>query len=395
LNRLIISSFLLLIACAALPGCRQDHSPTGIDALPGADLIGVRSFDTRKANATMTTSTSYHPISCATALYLSLGKTPEYESSTMLRWFALPTDVDSGGRIVSATVRMFVGPYHIGDSLSHFSFDVKEIKSFWSSYTFTADSLAALAVDPTPKGSYSGVAKDSIDFAIDTAMVRGWLHKMAVEDYAGIYGILLEPSASNSAVLSFESVDARTVGGAYNTRGPRLILVMNFGGADTTIIPSSTEDTYIARILQPITASLAVHAGLAWRGKVTFDVSGVPAGSIVNGVQLYLTKDPSKCRTHYRGIESVTVYEIVSATIDSLSSFYVTSRKGDTADVYVAEGSYLVSAVQRWVNNPGTNHGFKILKTGEITDLDYVEFYGAEAPPEKRPRLVITYTQRP
>jgi hypothetical protein len=379
----------------SLAGCHHDPSPTGIDALPGGDLIGVKSFDTRQANATVTATTFTHPVAGSAALYLSVGRTAQYESRTLLRWFEFPYTIADSGRIVSARIRLFASPYGINNSSSPVSFDVKAILSSWSSYTFTSDSLATMQVDPLTRGSYTGPMADSIDVAIDSSLARSWLRLMAGDDFADIRGVMLEPAPGSSAIHAFESIDARTYGGSLNSRGPQLLITMNFGGADTTFVAASLEDACVTRALQAPTASVAVLGGVTWRSAVTFDISGIPAGSIINSASLYLTKNLTASHTGYRGVDSVLVYELPSANHDSLATTYSLAQPSGTTDQLIATGYPLIRAVQRWVNDTGRNFGLLLVRYSEVTDIDYLEFYGPEAAADKRPRLVITYTERP
>jgi hypothetical protein len=392
--------FLLLLPVAlfalAAAGCHHEPSITGIDALPGADQLDVKRYDTRAAGATVTASSFAKPITGAGALYLPVGRSAAYESQSLLRWYELPYDIDSGGRIVSAKIRLYSSGYHIGSGAAPADFSVRAIQSPWSPYTFTSDSIQAMRLDPVVRGRFTGPVADSIDVEIDTALVRGWLQLMAAGSYTNIGGVLLEPSATATAVHAFESTDARSYGGSKNSRGPKLIITMNLGGAkDTTFYGDSQEDAAVTRASIAPTTEIGLHGGLAWRSRLTFDVSAIPRNSVINGVSLYLTKNTANTRINFRGIDSVIVYRLMDSRNDSLAATYASTRPADSTGVCVADGYPMIAAVQTWLNDPSSNHGLLLVKYAEVSDLDYVEYYGPSAEPALRPRLVITYTERP
>jgi hypothetical protein len=66
----------------------------------------------------------------------------------------------------------------------------------------------------------------------------------------------------------------------------------------------------------------------------------------------------------------------------------------DNPDVLIAEGVTLTRAVQNWVNGKG-NYGLLLSHVYEMSDINRLTFYGAEADSTRRPRLVVTYTSKP
>ena len=381
-------------------GCHHSPSPTGLDALPGGDLLGVLSFDSQRDSATTSVSTAQHKVTGGNSQFLSIGRSSEYTCAALVRWIEFPATINEGGRIVSAKLTLYAAPYGIGNLAAPVSFDVREVTSYWSSHTYTSDSMRAgtILTSPGSKGRFSGIVGDSIEIALDSSMVRNWLRLMADGRYAEIRGLLLDPDAGSTSIRAFESSDVRPSSTGLNPRGPKLTLVMDLGtGRDSTISASSIEDTYALMTNNPVPSGLVVAGGVSYRGNLTFDVSRIPAGSIVNNVALYLSLDEAACKRPYRGFDSVYVFESLSGDKDSTAVYAVTTRRDDGGRLKAEGGPTLplVRAVQRWVNNPGVNHGLVLIKIDESSDLDYLAFHGPAAAEDKRPRLVVTYSQRP
>jgi hypothetical protein len=396
-----LSSFVPLLLFVL--GCHHTPSPTGIDALPDSDLLGVFSYDSQRDSATITASTKSYTTTGAAAKYLSIGQTSEYTCSALLRWIDLPGDINMGGRIVSATLTLYPTKYGIGDLAAPFAFNVREITSSWSSHSLTADSLRAgkIVTKPGIAGSFSGVIGDSVVIALDTAMIRNWLSiaSMGNENLGNIRGMFLEPATGSNAIRAFESSDPRSVYDVVlNSKTPKLTIVVDKSSVQDTIRPTTIEDTYLAVTHTPVPTGLVVAGGTTLRGALRFDVSRIPAGSIINHVSLRLTIDDAACRRTYTGIDSVYVFESLSGEKDSTASYSIVTQKGDSGR-WVAEGGTtlpLVRAVQHWVNDPLSNHGLILIKPEESSDLDRYVFFGADAiAPEKRPRLYVSYSQRP
>lgn len=377
-----------LLALACMPGCRHEASPTGIDLLPDSDLAGIEVYDSRGANSDARVSTFILPSVGNTSTFLPLGKTSDYTSRILLRWTGWPVDLASGGRIVSATVTLHASPFSFGQASGPLSFNAHAVRKQWSMYTFTSDSLAALTTDPVPAGQYNGPVGDSIQFQLDSTLIRSWANGESGGQVTGVWGLLLEPTGATNTVYTFDASES--------SRKPATIrvVVARDGLADTTLVPLQIEDTFIASGPAPAVTELAVHGGLSWRGTVAFDLSAIPPGCIVNAASLRLTIDPSRTRKNIRGIDSVRVYELSDSATRSVGSEYTISTP-DSGQRIIAKGLAMTRIVQRWVNHPERNRGFVLVKVEEAGDLDLLAFYGPGAAAELRPRLTVTFTRKP
>ncbi len=384
---------MILLGCcvvfAALPGCDENTLPTGIDGLPDKDKVDLVLYDTRDTAILMTTSSYYRPVTASSSQILSIGASGSYDSRAVIRWVDLPVGYADGGTIVSARIMLRSLPYTIGDKGAPLSMVVREMTLPWSSYTLTADSIAGLHADPTPRGSFTGVVGDSetVYIPLDTVLVRKWFHIIGQQDALSITGVVIEP-AGTGVVRSFSSMEY--------THTPQLELIMYDGDSFDTTYVTAYDDTFLARgpVLPP--TSFAIQGGMAYRARLSADVSLIPPGSIINNVRLYLCKDTAGSVTYYRGNDSVRIYEAYDMVKDTMTTpaEALLSTTDYTLGRFVIQGAALIRAVQHWVDNPAANHGLILQKYGESSDIDRIALRGAEAPMETRPRFVITYTKR-
>jgi len=372
-----------------LSACQNDPDPTGIGLIPDSDLIGAFRFDSQKEGSAVTSSTVQTATPAPTSANLSVGEAEGLKAHSLIRWLSLSDTIGWGGRIVSAQLRLHTQPYAIGDSSSAYTLQVREITSFWNSFTFTYDSLVHLERSPDPVGSVSRsfTFPDSVDIDLDTTMVRKWLVNMNADDFYSNYGVILE-APGNAGIRAFQSVEAELP--------PKLTVIIQTDNGLDTLIGGTIDDTYIAGgrdVTQD--EGMTVHGGLGARGKLFFDVSAIPGADIVNYATLYLTIDRSKSDGYFHGADSVIAYKVYEAGSDAPAGTGLLSHSDDErTDGVIVEGVTLTRAVQDWVNGKG-NHGLLLVHVYEMSDLNRLTFYGAEADSTRRPRLVVTHTSKP
>jgi hypothetical protein len=384
-----LPAMALIVLALVAAGCDENSMPTGINGLPGKDTLGLVIYDTRDTSINITTSSYYRPVTASSSIFLPIGKADGYETRVLMRFLDLPTGFNYGGTIISAKLILHAIPYSIGDKNATLAFNVKEMSRPWSSYSVTADSMSFLNPGSIC-GSFSGVVADSdeVQIPIDTTVIRKWLGFIANSDAFGINGVLLEPSGAGNVIRTFQSYEF------YKPPSIQLIMQNDGDTPDTsTIYPY--DDTFIARGPSIPGTAFAVQGGMAYRARLKADLSAVPPGSIINYVSLYLFKDTANCETHFRGIDTVRVYEAYDAVKDTMAgtSYAVLSTIDSTGRI-VVQGAALIQAVQGWVNNPSTNYGLILQKYGESSDIDRIVMRGADADASRRPRFVITYTRR-
>lgn len=387
--------FLLLsftIIFLNIPGCTEDPGTTGYQAIPPEDIIGVKTFDTRLASSAVRTYSYLSQITHASSDLLSLGKANGYESSVLMRFVSLSDSNASGGKFLSVTVSWKPTAYVIGDKNASLTFQVKQIRSAWSSLSFTADSLSTIVTDAAAKGSFTGIVSDTnaIQFELDTTMVREWFVDFKNGNTSSILGVLLTPSTNNTTLRAFHSSEAIS-----SWQRPVLTVVKDGNGKIDTFKVDVYEDTFVAA--GPLPNSLApfeVHSGLAHRGFLWFDVSAIPPHSTINNVQLELTLNRQTSQFYYRGVDSLLVQETVdSVKREIISPGALGLRKN--GDVYSFTSIPLIRAVQQWVSRTNLNYGLTIRSVSEINDLDLYVLFDANADSLRRPRLIVTYSTAP
>jgi hypothetical protein len=379
---------LLALPLLMLAACQNDPDSTSVGIIPNEDLIGAVRFDSQKDSVRITSDEFETPLLPYSSSILSVGRAEGFDASTLIRWQYLADSIGEGGRIVSARMRLHSLPYRLGDD-GPVALEVREISDFWSSFTFTSDSLAQLELLPGVKGSAmrSLSETDSIDIPLDTVMVRDWLRKTNSGRYYEIRGVLVQSTTSGS-VRAFHS--------AEGSKPPTLEIVIEQNGKLDTIAGQNLEDTYVAT--RPFTqhpGRIVVQGGSGVRGRLFFDVSAIPANSIINHVSLQFRIDRELSTKLYRGIDSLLVHINLDSTRNTPSTNGImTSQSVDDPTLLTAQGAILIQAVQNWVNRRG-NNGLILIKAAELSDLDRFAVYNGDAATDLRPRLIVTYTTQP
>lgn len=319
-----------------------------------------------------------------------VGSTQGYTAISVLRFFPTPRDTVN---VVSAALRLRLA-YRFGDAAGPFSFDVYRVTRSWNQATATWDSISTNFYDASSKhGSFSqALASDSgyITVDLDTAMVRQWVSSTAAEDQR--YGIALVPTPSSS-VRGFVQFLAAGDSTAYL---PTLeVVATNASGTtrDTTNYTTGI-GTFAADVSLPADPGiLNVQAGIVYRSKLTFDVSFIPRGTIINSAILSLDVAPGSTR-----LNSFTKDTVVQAQMDlsdnpsDLETGAIASLK-PTASAFTTAAGDISHAVQSWVRGPNYGLVLRNNSPAETARLDLYGFYGVRASSAGvRPRLKITYS---
>ncbi|MCZ7557303.1 MAG: hypothetical protein M5R41_12960 [Bacteroidia bacterium] len=379
---------LLALPLLLLAACQNDPDPTSVGIIPDEDLVGAVRFDSQTDSVQISSDGFETKLLPYSSSMLSVGQADGFDASALIRWLYLADSVGGGGRIISARMRLHSLPYRIGDN-GPVALEVREITSFWSSFTFSSDSLTRLEVLPEVKGSVtrSLADTDSIDIPLDTTMVREWLRKANSGRFTELRGLLLQ-SSSGGNIRSFQS--------AEGSKPPTLEIVIEQNGKQDTLAGQNLEDTYVARKAVPAyPGRIVVQGGSSVRGRLFFDVSAIPANSIINHVSVQFRIDRDLSTKLYRGIDSLLVHiNLDSARNVPSSSGIMTSQSVSDPTLLTAQGTILIQAVQNWVNRRG-NNGLILIKAAELSDLDRLVVYDGTASKDLRPRLIVTYTTQP
>lgn len=380
--------YLLTIAAAVAllaGGCSDDL--TEATALRGAfirtDLL-IR--DTTIAPAASRSTRQYVPMNGRLNL---LGRRGGYEARTLVKFISasLPDRGDTV-TVVSAQLRLRLEGW-FGDSTGTFAFEVFRVTAPWAAQTARWDSLPAVD-ESVVRGSYTGfVTADTqvISVALDTGMVRGWLRPQAVTQE----GILLRPATGCAIVRGIHVFQLDSV-----QFYPTLIVIARnaSGTVQDTAEYAIGIDTFVGNHDDPVPGGerLFTQSGVVWRTRMTFDVSFIPRGAVVNSAELILLRDSSTSRlTRFVPDSTLLAGTRTSATdsnaVDALPA--AARWSGAAADTAALD---LRRAVQLWV--AGTNHGLLLRNSAvsELSSFSLLSFYNERAAdPAKRPALRIRY----
>ncbi len=135
-----------------------------------------------------------------------------------------------------------------------------------------------------------------------------------------------------------------------------------------------------------------VQSGVVYRSTLSFDVSPIPTGAIVNSAEMLLEVNPTASKiTKFTGDETIAAHLLTSSTDNnSFENVGLLGSKATSSNVFSFDAR---GAVQLWVN--GTNNGFLLRTTNlsEFSSFDLYPFYNQTASdPSLRPRLIVVYT---
>jgi hypothetical protein len=316
-----------------------------------------------------------------------LGHSGGYQAYTLLQFLSAYFQQRDTVSVVSARLTLRLEGW-FGDSTGTLAFTVHKISQDWRAPTVRWDSLPAF--DATVRGTYSGVVTadtQQITIDLDTAMVREWLNKSTITQH----GIILVPTPACNTIrgvhiFEFDSLKY------YPTLE---IIARNAAGTvqDTAKYDAGV-DTFVGNVDDPVpsTERLFAQSGVVYRGRLRFDVSFIPRGSIINTAELTLVRDPATSRLNRFTPDSLLLMgTLVSATDSSRVDGTIAGGKisGASADTVKFD---VRRPVQLWL--VGNNNGL-LLRTSalnELSSFSLFSFYNEQAlQSAARPKMRIRY----
>jgi hypothetical protein len=316
-----------------------------------------------------------------------LGKTGNYEAFYPLQFQFPQRDTIL---VLSAKLTLRALSW-CGDSASSFGFTLHKITRPWSSATLQWDSVQSGFYESTPIGNpYLGTVESDTQFVVvslDTAMVRQWLQPNTSTQY----GLILLPTATTNVVRGINAFQFDSTQYFPTVE----VIAGNAAGIplDTTEY-SSGLDTFVGNIdgLNSNPELMYVQSGVVYRSTLSFDVTSIPTGAIINSAEMLLELNSAASKiTKFTGDEIVVAHLLTSSTSNTVfESLGSLGRKDATSNVFTFEAR---RATQLWVN--GINNGFLLRTTtaSEFNSFDLYTFYNETAVDAAlRPRLVVVYT---
>jgi len=381
----MLAGAALLTLVAA--GCSED--PTELNSLtaslPLADMV------VRDTTITATGSSTYKQFVVMDGSRNLVGKTGNYTALTALTFYPSLFPERDTIAVYSAKLKLrFITWY--GDSSGQFSFSVYRILRGWYQSTITWDSLQAGLYETTPRGNYlAGAGPDTqvVSINLDTAMVREWLRTPASTDTR--FGVVLAPDPACAIVRGFTAFESDST-----QFQPQLEVIAGSPTGpqrDTTVFTQGI-DTFAGNIdnLNSNPQLVYIQAGVDYRSIVTFDVSFIPRGAIINSAEMLLQRDPATSRlTRFSADTSFVAQAAASSATPPVldASSTIGQRKAGTSHTFTAD---IRRSVQIWLR--GENYGVALRPSIAVnySSFELLTFFNEKAPAAQRPVLKIVYS---
>lgn len=379
LGPVVRKSAAILSVFFILSGCSEEPGDVGRGLLTAQDTLHL---ETRVFTAT--SAINYLTRINGNSGRALVGTYQDLEARTLVEFPGIPA-FRPVVRIDSATITLAV-EYRFRDSSGEFGLEAHNMIRSWATKSFTWDSLPG-AFDNGIAGSYvkSITPSDtSVTFHIDTSLIRQW-------SQSGTGSLLLTPSLTAQIVLGFSNTLT-----TLSDRRP--ILTISYrDSADTTVTFNARAGRCIF-VANSTFASLPQHtfiqAGVDYPALLRFDSLTVPPNASVIRASLEFSVDEGASFINGYSRDTLIsyltrkdVYPYDSLILGSVCSPQrIGGQKSYLADVR--------SIVQQWISREA-NHGFAIHSYAEFTTLDRFSVYGADAAPNLRPKLTVSYTLFP
>ncbi|MGH7564103.1 MAG: DNRLRE domain-containing protein [Gemmatimonadota bacterium] len=403
MRRSILAGVAVWFAIAACTG--GDASPVGGDLLPGGVLgEGLEVI----AHPDLALAEDY-PIFSATRAegdrLVSAHMWPDavgFESRPLFRFSLAELDsLAPDTQILEASLRLVVGSrleqpiqlavHRVTASWSEeaATWERRQLGEPWMQPGGDLDPVPVAEFVIEPVAEQDSVFADTVDVALPTQLVTGWLFDSAPNE--GLILIQRTPGAS----VEFVSRGS----GGINPNGPRLEFIFQLGAPGSPAAEVSLlarEDIFIATGGGAPAGELVVSGGAEVRRIVLEpDLTGLPDGTVVARAQLVLPVDgvslpgdsvalvAGRVGSEFRGEKTI----LLAPSGSSFFGLAPVVRDSLPVDSLVFESPSLTDAVRDWLRVPETNLGLYIVLANEPSDFGAVGFAGPASPAERRPHL--------
>jgi len=381
------------ILASAFTGCSDE--PTAANApIVALPLTNLAVHDT----TIVATGSSTFRQRIATNISVNLiGRSRNYTAIALIQFSPSYLPARDTALVFSANLTLRFETW-FGDSAGQFSFNIYRVSIPWGESTVTWDTVQAPGFyeQYTVRGSYSGGAgKDTqtVTIPLDTAMVRQWLATPTSTTYSND-GIILVPTAGCSIIRGFNEYGYPTTDSTSYFPTVTIIAGSPSGNPVDTASYTIASDTWTGNIDNLATNPQLIYlqSGVNYRSALSFDVSLVPRGAVINSASLLLTGDPATTRVdRFASDSSFTLATALSPSDrTSVDVYAVTSvRQPGTLLTYTID---MTRPVQIW--NKQANYGVTLTPNVSYSAVSFelLTFFNEKAPPALRPRLKIKYS---
>jgi hypothetical protein len=388
---------LAAVASAAVLACTLgacSDEPTAANAPVAAlPLTNLSVHDTTIVARGSSTYRQFIPTNGAVNL---IGRSGNYSAMALIQFVPTSFPARDTALVFGASLTLRFETW-FGDSTGQFSFNIYRVSVPWGESTVTWDTVQAPGFyeQYTVRGSYSaGAGKDtqSVTIPLDTAMVRQWLATPTSTTNTS-FGILLVPTNGCSIIRGFNEYGFPTDSTGYF---PTLQIIAGSptGAPRDTAAYTISFDTWVGNIENLATNPqlIYIQSGVDYRSTLSFDVSFIPRGAVINSANLLLTSDPATTRmTRFISDSTFMLATTLSASDRTILDAYSVSgfRQGGTLLTYNAD---MTRPVQIWNRLP--NYGVTLRPNvfAETVSFQLLTFFNEKAPPALRPRLKLKYS---
>ena len=382
------------VLVGALGGCSDE--PTAANAPLVA--LPLTNLAVRDTTIVATGSSTYRQPIPRNGTVNLVGKSGNYTAMALIQFSSTSFPARDTALVFGAKLTLRFETW-FGDSSGQFSFNIYRISLPWGEGSVTWDTVQAPGFyeQYTSRGSYSaGAGPDTQTVAIplDTAMVRQWLATPTSTTNTK-YGILLVPTGACSIIRGFHEYGYSTDSASAGYYPALQIIAGSPAGTprDTASYTISF-DTWVGNIENLATNPqlIYIQSGVDYRSTLSFDVSFIPRGAVINSANLLLTSDPVTTHiTRFTADSSFLLATNASAIDRTILDFYPVSgtRRGGTLLTYMVD---MTRPVQLWSREPNYGVTLRPNIAFDETSFELLAFFNEKAPPALRPRLKIKYS---
>ena len=385
-NKLVLVFFYLIFTF--LISCTDEPSSLGVEYITG-DLVSVKTFDSQIDTINQSSSYFKNVISLGSSTWILLGKYQDIEASTLLRFIfgfsdSLRTDIINGNINVLDSWIVLRDRYTFGDTLASLEFTTHKVNSDWSFTQFTIDSLSKLQYENEDVGSNLVATDTNYTFNLDESLVLSWMKNSADNALESNYGIYLIPKDMSGKITGFEALTG------LSSEAAKLFVVIEKTGVYTDTINGfvigdvSLVDGEVPNLPSGI---IGMQSSIAVNSKLTFDVSGLPQGLVVNSAEVVLSQD-SLNSMKGSGFNNSLRASFLRYD-DSLNT------QGNAVALVFNDNKFIgniTAFLRNWVDT-GENNGLLLQAGNQFDGLELFAIYGSDAVDlQLRPRLKVTYT---
>ncbi len=390
LSRISVILLILIISVSFL-ACEDEPSAIGIELL-ASDLISVRTFDSQID--TLDQNSGYHKkvIQLGTSSKILIGKHDNIEASTLLKFIfgladTLKDDIIAGDLVVNEAWIELTTRYVYVDSNEVMDFTVHKVNSFWDHSAFTIDSLPKLSYEMNDISSNKEITDTNYVFNIDPDVILSWMKNAADTSLEKNYGIYLRPVNNSGKVVGFQALTATSSEAAKLT-----LVIEKTGSYVDTINGFIFADVSVVDGDLPVLPSedIAVQSSISVNSIITFDLSSLPDGAVINSAELIIKKDSINTRTGTSFANELLAYFVEDSTAKEVN-------EGGAFKLSFIDNGYsgdITSYVRIWINEK-RNQGVILRSGNDIEGLELFALKGSNAVNfAERPRIKIVYTAR-